>query len=135
MTIIEDDLDRVQRNYVDDENLTLDDLREDLDEAGFDGNSLDAFTDGIGGVEDLAVSDNALNEAQRQAAGSVGPGGAVNNQLVRGEGGKTIGAPENVEQRIERTGKTTGEVIGTNRNTGTEGVIGEVELAPPPDLE
>ena len=135
MTIIEDDLDRVQRNYVDDENLTLDDLREDLDEAGFEGNSLDAFTDGIGGVEDLAVSDEALNEAQRQAAGSVGPGGAVNNQLVRGEGGKTIGAPENVEQRIERTGKTTGEVIGKNRNTGTEGVIGEVELAPPPDLE
>lgn len=136
MTIVEEELDRVRRNYVEDDNLTLDDLRDDLDDAGFEGNSLDAFTSGIGGLDDLVVSDEALNQARRQAVDSLSDGGAVGGEILRAEDGFTpIGAPQNVEQRIERTGRTEGKVIGRNVNTGTEGTIGTVELAPPPKTE
>jgi hypothetical protein len=136
MTVPEEDLDRVRSDYTDEDgNLTLDDVRDDLEDAEFEGDSLDAFTDAIAGEQDLAVSDEALNQARKEAVESVGSGGAVADDLVRGEGGTTVGAPENVEQRIERTGETTGNVIGTNRNTGTEAVLGEVELAPPPNVE
>ena len=136
MTVPEEDLDRVRSDYTDEDgNLTLDDVRDDLEDAEFEGDSLDAFTDAIAGDQDLAVSDEALNQARKEAVESVGSGGAVADDLVRGEGGTTVGAPENVEQRIERTGETTGNVIGRNRNTGTEAVLGEVELAPPPNLE
>jgi len=137
MTVPEEDLDRVRRDYTDsDGNLTLDDVRADLEDAEFEGDSLDAFTNAIGGDSDLAVSDRALNEARQQAIDNLSDGGAVGGEILRAEDGFTpIGAPENVEQRIERTGETTGQVIGRNRNTGTEGVIGEVELAPPPNLE
>ena len=137
MTVPEDDLDRVRSDYTDpDGNLTLDDVRDDLRDADFEGDSLDAFTDAIGGADDLAVSDQALQEAQSQALDSLSGGGAVGGEIVRAEDGFTaIGAPQNVEQRIERTGRTSGAVIARNKNTGTEGRIGSVELAPPPEVE
>lgn len=136
MTVPEDDLDRVRDKYTnDDGNVSVDDVRDDLEDADFEGDSLDAFTDAIAGEDDLVVSDDAKLEAQRETVESLGDGGAVGGELVRGEGGKTIGSPKNVEQRIERTGETTGQVIGRNSNTGTEGVIGEVELAPPANIE
>ena len=135
MTVPEDDLDRVRSDYTDsDGNLTLDDVREDLEGADFEGDSLDAFTDAIGGADDLAVSRDALESAQRQAVDSLSSGGAVGGEIVRAEDGFTaIGKPENVDQRIERTGRTSGDVIAKNKNTGTEGKIGSVELAPPPE--
>jgi len=137
MTVPQDDLDRVRRDYTDsDGNLTLDDVRGDLEDADFDGSSLDTFTNAIGGADDLVVSDDALLQAQRAAVDSLSDGGAVGGEIVRAEDGFTpIGAPQNVEQEIRRTGRTTGEVIGRNVNTGTEGVIGTVDLAPPPEVE
>lgn len=137
MTVPQDDLDRVRRDYTDsDGNLTLDDVREDLRDADFDGDSLDAFTDAIAGDSDLAVSRDALQSAQSQAVESLSDAGAIGGQIVRADDGFTaIGKPENVEQRIERTGRTEGDVIARNTNTGTEGRIGSVELAPPPEVE
>ena len=137
MTVPEDDLDRVRNDYTDaDGNLTLDDVRDDLEAAEFEGDSLAAFSNAIAGTDDLAVSDQALETAQRQAVESLSDGGAVGEEIVRADDGFTaIGAPQNVEQRIERTGRTEGEVIAKNKNTGTEGRIGTVELAPPPDLD
>lgn len=132
MTVAEEDLDRVLDDYTDPDNLTQEAVEQDLADAGFEGSSRDAFAEGIAGKEDMAVSQDALNQAQRQAVESLGDGGAVGGQLVRGEGGKTIGSPQNVSQEIERTGETTGDVIAVNRNTGTRGKIGEVELAPKP---
>jgi len=137
MTVPQEDLDRVRRDYTDsDGNLTLDDVRGDLEDAEFEGDSLDAFTGAIGGADDLVVSDDALQQAQRAAIDSLSDGGAVGGEIVRAQDGFTpIGAPQNVEQEVRRTGRTTGEVVGRNVNTGTEGVIGEVELAPPPEVE
>ena len=134
MTVPQEDLDRVRSDYTNpDGNLTLDDVRADLEDADFEGDSLDSFTDAIGGADDLAVSDRALNQARQQAIESLSDGGAVGGEIVRAEDGFTaIGAPQNVEQRIERTGRTEGKVIARNVNTGTEGAIGSVELAPPP---
>lgn len=133
-----EDLERIRDDYTDaDGALTIDDIEEDLASEGFEGSSLDAASEGIAGAEDLAVSQEALNSAQRQAIDSLGDGGATGTELIRSnEGGgppKTIGSPQNVEQSIERTGRTSGDVIATNRNTGTSGKIGEVELAPPPE--
>ena len=137
MTVPEDDLDRVRNDYTDaGGNLTLDDVRDDLEAAEFEGDSLDAFSNAIAGSDDLAVSSQALETAQRQAVESLSDGGAVGGEIVRADDGFTaIGAPQNVEQRIERTGRTEGEVIAKNKNTGTEGRIGTVELAPPPELD
>ena len=137
MTVPEDDLDRVRSDYTDaDGNLTLDDVRDDLEAAEFEGDSLAAFSNAIAGTDDLAVSAQALEAAQSQAIESLSSGGAVGGQIVRAEDGFTaIGKPENVEQRIERTGRTSGDVIAQNKNTGTEGKIGSVELAPPPEVE
>lgn len=135
MTIEENDLDRVRRDYTEsDANLTLDDVREDLESADFEGDSLDAFTDAIGGADDLAVDRDALQSAQAQAVESLSDAGAIGGEIVRADDGFTaIGKPENVDQRIERVGRTEGEVIARNTNTGTEGRIGTVELAPPPE--
>ena len=137
MTVPEDDLDRVRRDYTDsDGNLTLDDVRDDLEDAEFEGSSLSAFTDAIAGADDLAVSRSALQEAQQQSVESLSDGGAVGGEIVRADDGFTaIGSPQNVEQRIERVGRTEGEVIARNTNTGTEGRIGTVELAPPPEVD
>ena len=133
----QEDLDRVRSDYTDSNgNLTLDDVREDLEDADFEGNSLDAFSGAIAGEDDLAVSRDALNQAQQQAIESLSDAGAVGGEVVRAEDGFTaIGKPENVSQEIVRTGQTTGDVIATNDNTGTSGKIGEVELAPPPQTE
>jgi hypothetical protein len=133
-----EDLERIRDDYTDaDGALTIDDIEEDLASEGFEGSSLDAASEGIAGAEDLAVSQEALNSAQRQAIDSLGDGGATGTELIRSNEGsgppKTIGSPQNVEQSIERTGRTSGDVIATNRNTGTSGKIGEVELAPPPE--
>lgn len=137
MTIEENDLDRVRRDYTEAErNLSLDDVRADLEDADFEGDSLDAFTEAIAGADDLAVSREALQSAQSQAVDSLSDGGAIGGQIVRADDGFTaIGRPDNVEQRIERVGRTEGEVIAKNVNTGTEGRIGTVELAPPPEVE
>ena len=137
MTIPEEDLDRVRNDYTDaDANLTLDDVRDDLEAAEFEGDSLAAFSNAIAGTDDLAVSAQALETAQRQAVESLSDGGAVGGEIVRAEDGFTaIGAPQNVEQRIERTGPTEGRVVAENVNTGTEGTIGRVELAPPPESQ
>ena len=128
----QEDLDRIRSDYTDEDgNLTLDDVVDDLRAAEFDENSVEPLSQTIAGDSDLAVSDEALNEAQRQAIDSLSDGGAVGGEIVRAEDGFTaIGAPQNVEQKIERTGPTTGDVIATNVNTGSSGKIGEVELAP-----
>lgn len=129
-----EDLERIREDYTDaDGALTVDDIEEDLSAEGFEGSSLDAASEGIGGMEDLAVSDAALNQAQRQAIESLGDGGAVGEVIRAEDGFTTIGAPENVSQSIERTGPNSGDVIATNDNTGTSGKIGEVDLAPPPE--
>jgi len=129
--LTQDDLDRVRKEYADGQNLTLDDVKADLEAEGFEGNSLDTFAQGIGADLDVAVSRESLEAAQRQAIDSLGSGGAIDGELVRAEGGRTIGSPRNVEQRIERTGSNSGDVIARNRNTGTEGKIGEVALPEP----
>jgi len=135
VTVPEDDLERVRDEYdIGDGALSVEDVAEDLEGEGFEGNSLDAFADGIGGLEDVAASREALQTAQQQAIESLSDGGAVGGEIVRAEDGFTaIGAPQNVEQRIERTGETEGRVVAENVNTGTEGTIGRVELAPPPE--
>ena len=136
MTVPEDDLDRVRGEYTDaDGALTIEDIEEDLEGAGFEGSSLDAFSQAIAGTEDLAASRESLLQAQQQAIESLSDGGAVEGEIVRAEDGFTaIGAPQNVEQEIVRSGPETGDVIARNVNTGTEGKIGEVDLPPEPDL-
>lgn len=106
MTISQSDRDRVAANYTSDQNLTVDDVRDDLDDADFDGEAAEAFATAIGGDQDLAASREALQSAQRQAVGSLRDGGAVGGQVVRGRqvGGSrqfTIGSPQNIEQRID----------------------------------
>ena len=131
----QEDLDRIRSDYTDEDgNLTLDDVERDLRSAEFEESSIEPLSRNIAGDQDLAVSEDALNEAQRQAIESLSDGGAVGGEIVRAEDGFTaIGAPQNVEQRIERTGPTEGRVVAENINTGTEGTIGRVELAPPPE--
>jgi hypothetical protein len=137
MTVPQEDLDRFKDEYADTDSATsLDDIRDDLESAGFDGNSLDAISEGLAADSDVARSERALRQAQRQAVDTLGDGGAVGGQVVRAETDgsnppKTIGKAENVEQEIKRVGPTTGEVVATNKNTGTSGVIGEVDLANP----
>jgi len=135
MTVPEDDLDRIERDYVRDNPTSVDEIEQDLEAAGFDSSNSDPETlaAATGAANDVAADREALIQAQQQAVESVGSGGAVSSDLVRAEpedGGppKTIGSPENVEQRIERTGPTSGDVIARNTNTGTEGKIGEVDL-------
>lgn len=129
-----EDLERIQQDYADvDGALTRDDIQQDLSSEGFEGDSLDAASEGIAGKNDLALSQEALSRAQREAVESLGDGGAV-GEVVRAEDGfTTIGAPENVSQSVERIDDNTGAVIAENRNTGTSGKIGEIELAPPPE--
>lgn len=126
----QDDLDRQQRDYVRDNPTSVDEIQQDLRDAGFDESNSDPETlaNAIGANSDVAADRDALIQAQQQAVDSLGSGGAVASQLVRAEGGKTIGSPENVEQEINRTGRTSGEVIARNTNTGTSGKIGEVDL-------
>lgn len=128
----QEDLDRIRSDYTDEAgNLTLDDVEADLEAADFADSSIEPLGTAVAAEQDLAVSSEALEAAQRQAIDSLSDGGAVGSEIVRAEDGFTpIGAPENVEQRIERTGPRSGDVIAKNRNTGTEGKIGEVELAP-----
>lgn len=128
----QEDLDRIRSDYTDEAgNLTLDDVEADLEAADFADSSIEPLGTAVAAEQDLAVSSEALEAAQRQAIDSLSDGGAVGGEIVRAEDGFTpIGAPENVEQRIERTGPRSGDVIAKNRNTGTEGKIGEVELAP-----
>lgn len=133
MTVPTEDRDRVRDNYTDEDgNLTVDDVSDDLRDADFEEDSAQKFAEAIAEEDDLARSQRALNQAQQQAIESLSDGGAVNQEIVRAEDGFTaIGAPQNVEQRIERTGPTTGDVIAENIDTGTEGKIGEVDLVPP----
>jgi phage-related baseplate assembly protein len=131
----QEDLERIVSDYTDeDDNLTVEDVREDLEQAGFD--DFDSFGDVVdqaSGFSDVVESEQALQQAQQQAIESLSDAGAVGGEIVRAEDGFTaIGAPQNVEQRIERTGPESGDVIARNVNTGTEGVIGQVELAPDP---
>lgn len=131
-----EDLDRIQNNYTDiDGQLTLDDIEADLEEVGFEGKSLEVIAEQVAGRNDMAASQQALQAAQREAVDSLSDGGAIGGQIVRAEDGFTpIGAPQNVEQRIERTGPTSGEVVARNVNTGTEGVIGSIELPEDPGV-
>lgn len=132
-----DDLDRIQRDYLDDVDgqLTLDDIEGDLEEVGFEGKSLDVLAEQVAGRNDLAASQDALRSAQREAVDSLSDGGAVGGQIVRAEDGFTpIGAPQNVEQEIRRTGPTSGEVVATNVNTGSSGVIGRIDLPEDPGV-
>jgi len=132
-----DDLDRIQRDYLDDVDgqLTLDDIEGDLEEVGFEGKSLDVLAEQVAGRNDLAASQDALRSAQREAVDSLSDGGAVGGQIVRAEDGFTpIGAPQNVEQEIRRTGPTSGEVVATNINTGSSGVIGRIDLPEDPGV-
>lgn len=136
MTVPAEDRDRVRKNYTDDDNLTVDDLRDDLEDAGFEGSSLDAFTEGVAGDQALVESEDALRRAQSEAVESLRDGGAIGSQVVRGRDPDSnreysIGSPQNVEQRVERVSDTEGRVIARNTNTGTEGVIGTVEIAEP----
>lgn len=132
----QEDLERIVSDYTDEDgNLTVEDVREDLEQAGFD--DFDSFGDVVdqaSGFSDVVESERALQQAQEQAIDSLSDAGAAGGEIVRAEDGFTaIGAPENVEQRVERTGPETGEIIATNQNTGTEGVIGTVDLAPEPE--
>jgi len=136
MTLTDEDRERIRRKYTNpDQNVTVEDLEEDLEEAGFErGEGLEEITENIGGADNLALSQAALNEAQREAVDSLSDGGAVGGELVRAEDGFTpIGSPENVSQEVERVGPNTGAVIATNTETGTSGKIGEVEIASPPE--
>jgi hypothetical protein len=133
MTIPEEDLERVRDNYTDaDGALTVEDIREDLDSEGFEGQSLEAFSGAIGGLEDVAANRETLNQAQRQAIDQLGDGGAVGEVIRAEDGFTTIGSPQNVDFEIERTGDTSGDLVARNVNTGTSGKVGEVELAEPP---
>jgi len=141
VTVPEDDLPRLEQDYVRDNPTSVDEIEEDLEAAGFDSSNSDpeALAAAVGANSDVAVDREALVQAQQQAVESVSSGGAVATDLVRGEpedGGppKTIGSPENVEQRIERTGPTSGDVIAENVNTGTSGKIGEVDLPDPSEF-
>lgn len=132
-----EDLNRIQRDYLDDVDgqLTLDGIEEDLEEVGFEGQSLDVLAEQVAGRNDLAASQDALRSAQREAVDSLSDGGAVGGQIVRAEDGFTpIGAPQNVEQEIRRTGPTSGEVVATNINTGSSGVIGRIDLPEDPGV-
>lgn len=136
MTVPAEDRDRVRKEYTGNNTLSVDDLRDDLEDAGFEGSSLDAFTDAISGDENLAKSEQALQRAQSEAVESLRDGGAIGSQVVRGRDPDSnreysIGSPQNVEQRIERVDDNTGRVIAKNTNTGTEGVIGTIEIADP----
>lgn len=136
MTVPIEDLDRVRQDHGPDDALTRDDIREELDSAGFEGNSLEAFADGIAGREDVAVSRQALNDAQRQAISRLGDGGRAGGQLIRSTDTNpptTIGKPQNVEYEVVRTGNTEGKLVARNKRTGTSGGVGTVELAPPPE--
>jgi thiamine monophosphate kinase len=131
MTFPEEDMDRIRQDYTDGDETSLDQVRSDLDSAGFDPQSADAAAEAIAADQDLAISEEARLEAQRQAVDSLGDAGAIGGEVVRGEGGTTVGKPGNVEQEIQRTGPQSGDVIAVNKNTGTSAKIGEVDLADP----
>jgi len=135
--IPEEDRDRVLEEYSDEDNLTAEEIEEDLRGAGFDSNEAEVFAQQIGGDIGVAQSREALQAAQRQAIESLGSGGAIEGEIVRGKrldgsGGTAIGKPGNVTQEIERVSRTEGRVIARNESTGTAGEIGTVELPPPP---
>lgn len=131
MTFPEEDMDRIRQDYTDGDETSLDQVRSDLDGAGFDSASAEAAAEAIAADQDLAISEEARLEAQRQAVDSLGDAGAIGGEVVRGEGGITVGKPGNVEQEIQRTGPQSGDVIAVNKNTGTSAKIGEVDLADP----
>jgi hypothetical protein len=132
MTFPEEELSRIRDDYTRGESATsLDDFRSDLDSADFDPQSAEAAATALAAQEDVAISQEARDAAARQAIESLGDAGAIGGEVVRAEGGTTVGKPENVEQEIERTGPNSGDVIAVNKNTGTSGKIGEVELADP----
>jgi hypothetical protein len=130
----EDDRDRA-RDYA--SNASSREAVEDkLEDVGYGYSSARAFADVVAGADDLPVSESALRSAQRQSLSQLKDGGAIGGQVLQGidpETGKnkSIGKPSNVTQEIERSGRTTGDVFGVNKNTGTRAKIGEVELAPP----
>lgn len=137
MTVPQEDRDRVRDDYTDPEDLTQEQVEQDLRDADFDGDSAESFAKAIAGAEDMPENRQALQDAQREALSNVKSGGAVGGQVLQGKDpetgrNKTIGKPENVTQEIQRTGTTEGEVVAVNKNTGTRGVVGTVDLPRPP---
>jgi hypothetical protein len=140
MTVPSSDADRVRRDYTDADDLTRDDIEDDLRDADFDGDAAEAFADAIAADQGMPASDRALQDAQRELVSSTKSGGALGSQVVQGaatethpgdaEAGQniTIGTAQNVETEIRRSGSRTGDVIAKNRNTGSEAKVGTVEL-------
>jgi hypothetical protein len=134
-SIGEDDRERVRDDYAANSS-SREAVESALRSADFGSNSARAFADVIAGEDDLPVSESALRSAQQQSLSQLKDGGAIGGQVLQGIDpqtgqNKSIGKPSNVTQEIERSGRTTGDVFGVNKNTGTRAKIGEVELAPP----
>jgi len=133
VTVPSDDADRVRSDYTDQDDLTRDQIKADLEEADFDSDAAQRFADAIAADESMPADDRALQEAQRQVVSNVKDGGAIGGQVLQGKSTETgrnvtVGKPENVEQEIRRSGGNTGDVIARNVNTGTEAKVGEVEI-------
>jgi hypothetical protein len=134
-SIDKEDRERVRGDYAGN-SRTRESVQSRLEDADFEQSSAQAFADEIAGANDMPVSNDALRSASQQALSQLKDGGAIGGQVLQGKDletgrNKSIGKPSNVTQEIERTGRTSGDVIGVNENTGTRAKIGEVELAPP----
>ena len=134
----EDDRDRVRSDYTSDDARTQQAIESELRDADFDSKSAQVFAKEIAGSEAMPGNEQALVDAQRQAVDSLGDGGAINGEVIRGsdpETGRTqnVGATEKVELNVSRSGRETGDVVARNKNTGTEAIVGQVDIAAPPE--
>jgi len=140
MTVPSEDSDRVRDDYTDPEDLTRDDIEDDLRDADFDGDAAEAFADAIAADEGMPASERALQDAQRDLVASTEDGGALGQQVVQGAATEqhpgeadpgqniSIGTAANVETEIRRSGSKSGDVVAVNRSTGSEAKVGEVDL-------
>jgi hypothetical protein len=134
-----EDRERVREDHTSDDSRTQEAIEQDLRDADFESSSAEVFAKEIAGEQALPENEQALVQAQGEAVDSLGSGGAVGGDLLRGEGldadpgdpPKTVGAPENVDLRVERSGRSTGQVIAENRNTGTEAIVGQADIPAP----
>lgn len=99
----DDDVARVDRDYVDPDSTSRDEIREDLEDAGIDGGSADAFEDRIVDVDDVAerVDDEGRvatrDEVDRAARSIDEPHNAVREPALADDAAEQIGAPTESE--------------------------------------
>lgn len=95
-----EDLERVAKKYVDPSSTTRQQQLSDLQAAGFSGNSLQAFADGIGSVEDVAEATDTSgrdilkrDDIERAAQDMPETGGGSRADQIVDDVARELGAP------------------------------------------